>query len=637
MSTPSREEHFDRLLRWLDMEAAAEAEERRAKLTRTSPTEAERLGGTLVDMAVDDETVGLGGRRLWSLCKRNRTLALPWTRLRVGSPVLLTNGDADAKAERGVVSRRDDRSITIALASDSDELDSDGTWRIDASSDETARQRQRTAMQTLRRAQHGRAWQWTELLLGRREPRFHTEAAAEPFDTSLNEAQREAVRFALSADDLAIIHGPPGTGKTTTLVELVRRSVARGEKVLVCAGSNLAVDNLLERLTVAGIRTLRLGHPARVLPEVRNRTLDYLVDAHADMRVAEDLRREAGILFRRAARFTRARPAAGERGAQRAEARQMINDARKMERRLEHHLLDESDAICATLTGLDDNVLDDREFDLVVVDEAAQATEPPCWIPLVRTRKLVLAGDHCQLPPTIVSTEAARQGFSVSLMERLMQVGAGRWSRLLNVQYRMHADIMEFSSDQFYEGRLQAADDVAAHVLAELPGVIDDAATRAPLEFIDTAGAEFDESPVPGGESRFNRREAALVCSKVKALLAAGIRPTDVAVITPYAAQVRLIGEMLDMPEVEVDSVDGFQGREKEAVVVSLVRSNGDGEIGFLADTRRMNVALTRARRKLLVVGDGALLGGHPFYKALLDYVEQRGGYHSVWEEPLDE
>lgn len=637
MSTPSREEHFDRLLRWLELEARAEADDRRDRQARTSATEAERLGRTLVAMAVDDETVGLGGRRLWTLCKRNRTLELPWTRLGVGSPVLLASDDPAAPPLRGVVYRRDARSLTVALVGDPDDVDVDATWRIDASSDETARQRQRTALQTFRGAQHGRLLQWCDLLLGRREPKFHDEPPIAPLDSSLNEAQREAVRFALSADDLAIIHGPPGTGKTTTLVELVRQAVARREKVLVCAGSNLAVDNLLERLTAAGVRTLRLGHPARVLPEVRARTLDYQVDAHPDMQVAEDLRRQAAQIFRQASRYTRAKPAPGERAAQRAEARGMLNDAIRIERQVEKHLLDEAEAVCATLTGLDDAMLGDREFDLVVVDEAAQATEPPCWIPLVRGRRLVLAGDHCQLPPTILSVEAERQGFGVSLMERMMAMGRERWSRLLDVQYRMHERIMSFSSEQLYEGRLRADAAVAKHVLADLPHVTADDATSEPLQLIDTAGAEFDEASPPGGESRFNEREAKLVVRKVRSLLAAGLRPTEVAVITPYAAQVRLIAELLaDLPEVEVDSVDGFQGREKEAIVVSLVRSNADGEIGFLADVRRMNVALTRARRRLVVIGDGALLGGHPFYKALLDYFEQQAGYRSVWEEPLD-
>jgi superfamily I DNA and/or RNA helicase len=633
---PEPQSHFDRLLHWLDLEGRAEADERRAKLGRTSAVEAERLGTTLIDMAVEDENAGLGGRWLWTLCKRNRTLKLPWTRLGTGAPVVLTTGDAEVAPLRGVISRRDERSLTIALPAPPDDVDSSGTFRIDLSTDETARERQRTALRTMRSAKHGRQAQWRDLLLGAREPRFHEERPITPLDTALNDAQREAVRFALSADDLAIIHGPPGTGKTTTLVEFVRQAVARGEKVLVASGSNLGVDNVLERLAATDVRAVRLGHPARVLPSLRSRTLDYLLEAHPDVAVAEKLRKQAAEAFRMAGRWTRAKPQPGERASQRAEARRLLDDARRLEETIENHLLDEADVICATLTGLDPRIVGDREFDWVVIDEAAQATEPPCWIPLVRSKKLLLAGDHCQLPPTVVSKEAAAAGFAVSLMERLMQRGGAAWSRLLEVQYRMHEQIMSFSSQQFYEGRLVADPSVAARSLAELPGVTAGPATDGPLDLIDTAGAGFEEAAAAHGESRFNESEAKLVVRKVQALLDAGVAAADIAVITPYAAQVRLLRERIADPDIEIDSVDGFQGREKEAIVVSLVRSNDDGEIGFLSDVRRMNVALTRARRRLVVIGDGAVLGGHPFYRALLGYFEANSGYHSVWEEPLE-
>jgi ATP-dependent RNA/DNA helicase IGHMBP2 len=638
MNSPSTaDDFFDRFLRWLELEGRAEADERRTRLARLSAAESEKQGTTLVDMAVDDEDAGLGGRWLWTLCKRNRTLRLPWTRLGTGTPVLLTGEDPAAAPLRGVISQRNERSVTVALPAPPEDVDSSGSWRIDLSSDETARERQRSALRALRGAKHGRLQQWRDLLLGARDPRFHEEPPIRPFDENLNAAQQEAVRFALSADDFAILHGPPGTGKTTTLIEFIRQAVARREKVLVAAGSNLGVDNVLERLAAAGTRVVRLGHPARVTPALRDLTLDYLVEAQPEVAVAAELRKEAADLFRKAGRWTRAKPLPGERAAQRGEARRLLDDARRLESGVEKHLLDEADVICATLTGLDASRLDDREFQWCVVDEAAQTTEPPCWIPLTRSKRLVLAGDHCQLPPTIVSNEAARQGFAASLMERLMQRGGGRWSRLLDVQYRMHRQIMAFSSEQFYEGRLTADPSVAERTLVGLPNLVESPRTAVPLELIDTAGAGFEESEAADSDSRFNEGEAKIAIRCVRSLLDAGLDPRDVAVVTPYAAQVRLIRERLDLPEVEVDSVDGFQGREKEAIVVSLVRSNDDGEIGFLGDVRRMNVALTRARRKLIVIGDGAVLGGHPFYRALLDYFEREGGYHSVWEEPFDD
>jgi predicted DNA helicase len=248
-------------------------------------------------------------------------------------------------------------------------------------------------------------------------------------------------------------------------------------------------------------------------------------------------------------------------------------------------------------------------------------------------QRLVLAGDHCQLPPTIISPQAAAEGFGVSLMERLMALDGPRLARRLEVQYRMHQDIMAFSSQEFYDGALEADASVRGHRLRDLPGVTANALTETPVLFVDTAGAGYDEAAEDDGESRLNPQEGAVAAAQVQALLAAGVGAGDIAVITPYAAQARWLRGQLKAAEVEVDTVDGFQGREKEAVVVSLVRSNRDGEIGFLADVRRMNVALTRARRKLIVVGDSATVTAHPFYQRLVAYFEAVGAYRSVWEE----
>jgi superfamily I DNA and/or RNA helicase len=634
------ENHFDRLLRLLQLEAQAEAEQLRTRAARMSGAQAEKLGNTLVEMAVEDEMPGLGGRWLMTLCKRNRTLPLPWNRFGRGTPVLLTPEETEGGGLlRGIVADRTARNITIALQEMPDD-DEAPSWRIDYASDETARQRQRDALRFARDADRGRVKNWAKLLLGEKEPKFR-ELKETPLDiefrttTTLNESQQAAVRFALSADDFAVIHGPPGTGKTTTLVEFIRRVVRRGDKVLATAPSNMGVDNMLERLVARGVRALRLGHPARVSAALREHTLDYLLENHPDQKVCEKLRRDAEKLFQKAGKFTRAKPARGEKQAMRSEAKQLMAEARRMEERIEKYLLDEAEVICATLTGLDDRILGDREFDWVCVDEAAQATEPPVWIALPRAQRLVLAGDHCQLPATVVSTEAAAAGFSESLMERTVAKNPA-WAHMLSTQYRMHEQIMGFSSREFYDGKLVAHESAAGRLLSDLPGVAANELTTTPLEFIDTAGAGFDETAAADGESRFNESETRLVARKVRRLVEAGLEPRQIAVIAPYAAQVKLLRELLADVDVEIDSVDGFQGREKEAVVVTLVRSNETGEIGFLGDVRRMNVALTRAKRKLIVVGDSATLGGHPFYRDLLEYFESAGAYHTVWEDPLD-
>jgi hypothetical protein len=626
------EDHFLRLSRLLELESQAEARQLLEAVQRLAPGDAEASGLSLTDLVVRDEYAGLGGRFILTLGKRDRSRPLPWTRLQVGTPVLLSaQGDGDS-GWRGVVCEREETALRVAFNEPPDE-GRGAVYRLDLAPDEAARLRQRQALDRARSSHDDRLAELRRVLLGEAAPSFGPAPDLTPLDEALNDSQRDAVRFALSAADLALIHGPPGTGKTTTLVELIRQAVRRGQRVLVCAPSNLAVDNLLERLVACGEKVLRLGHPARVLPGLREHTLDLIVEGHPDVRQARKFVKEAFALFRQAGKWTRAKPEPGARRDMRQEARSLLADARRMEAQAVESVLNATPVLCATTTGLDSEVIGQRRFDLLVLDEACQTTEPGCWVPLLRADRVVLAGDHCQLPPTVVSPDAARQGFAVSLFERAVALYGDDVTRRLDVQYRMHEAIMAFSSRQFYGGTLRADPSVAGHRLCDLPGVERSALTESPVQCIDTAGAGYDEEREPDGESRLNPQEAALVARKVRAVLAAGVAPEAVAVIAPYAAQVRRLRELLPVPGLEVDSVDGFQGREKEAVVLSLVRSNAEGEVGFLADVRRTNVALTRARRKLLVVGDSATLSALPFYRELFEYFETAGAYHTVWEE----
>lgn len=633
-SAAPADEHFAQLLRWIDQEAHAEADAAQARMRRLSAAEAEKSGTSLVNLVVRDETTGLGSRVLATLGKRDLSQRLPWTRLNVGSPVLVTEeGSKDAPSQRAIVSQRTSHSIEVALARWLEPQADRPTYRIDLSSDEVARDRQRYALQRARGAEHERLAELRAVLLGDREPSFNPQTSIDPA-SRLNASQNAAIAFALSARDVAIIHGPPGTGKTTTVCELIRQAVARGDKVLACAPSNLAVDNLLERLLLHKLSAVRLGHPARVLPELREHTLDLMVESHPDLKVARQLVRDANQLRNKALRYTRAKPEPGAKQQMRAEAKQLEFDAAHIERQVVAHLLDRAAVLCVTLTGLDSELLGARQFDLAVIDEACQSTEPACWIPLLRSHKVILAGDHFQLPPTVVSRQAERAGFGVSLQERLIGLfGSAKVSRRLTEQYRMHAAIMGFSSAEFYDEELIAHDAVASHRLCDLPDVESSPLTESPLTFIDTAGAGYDEELEPDGESRRNPAEAELAVKQVESLIAAGLSAADIAVISPYAAQVRLLRSKLDHADLEIDTVDGFQGREKEAVVISLVRSNGNGEIGFLGDERRMNVALTRARRKLIVIGDSSTIGGHEFYQRLLTYFESHAAYKTVWED----
>ncbi len=630
----SGEDHFQRLAHLLELESQAEAQQILDQVRSLPAAMAERSGKCLVDLVARDEYGGLGGRYLVTLGKRDRA-PLPWTRLQVGTPVLLSIPNGGGQGWRGVVCERTEATLCVAL-NEPPETDADApVYRLDLAADEASRLRQRQALDRARSAAKDRLAELRAVLLGERAPAFLPEIEYAALDANLNESQREAVRLALAARDVAVIHGPPGTGKTTTLVELIRQAIRRGEKVLVCAPSNLAVDNLLERLLTHDVNAVRLGHPARVLPQLREHTLDLMVDSHPDARQARKFAKEAYALLRQAKKYTRARPEPGTRRDMRQEARALLADARRLENQAVERILNAAPVLCSTTTGLDSEVIGQRRFDLLVIDEACQTTEPGCWIPLLRCDRVVLAGDPCQLPPTVVSPDAAKLGFGISLLERLAALYGDQLTRRLDVQYRMHEDIMTFSSLEFYDGTLQADASVRGHRLCDLPGVATNALTETPVQYIDTAGAGYDEEREPDGESRLNPQEAALVARKVHALLQAGVVATDIAVIAPYAAQVRRLREVLKVPGLEIDSVDGFQGREKEAVVLSLVRSNADGDIGFLADVRRTNVALTRARRKLLVIGDSATLATLPFYCRLFDYFETIGARQTVWDEEM--
>jgi superfamily I DNA and/or RNA helicase len=628
------EEHFARLADLLELESEAEARQLVERVRRLPPAEAEATGHCLADLAVRDSYAGLGGRLILCLGKRDRQARLPWTRLGAGAPVVLSAQGGRGEGRRGVVAEREDGQVRVAFNEPPDEEEPGALYRLDVAPDEAARIRQRQALDRAAGAKRSRLAELRAVLLGVAEPAFADLVQEEPLDPGLNESQRDAVNFALGAVDVAVLHGPPGTGKTTTVVEVVRRAVRRGERVLVCAPSNLGVDNVLEKLLAFNENAVRLGHPARVLPALREHTLDLLVERHGNARQARKMVKEAFALFRQAGKWTRAKPEPGARQQMRQEARSLLADARRLEASAVASILDHTPILCATTTGLDPELIGPRRFDLLVIDEACQSTEPGCWVPLGWADRVVLAGDHCQLPPTVVSVEAARRGFGISLLERLVARFGAAVTKRLDVQYRMHERIMAFSSREFYDDSLVADESVRSHRLCDLPGVQATPLTEAPVTFIDTAGAGYDEEQEPDGESRLNPQEADLAARKVRQLLAAGVLAEDVAVIAPYAAQVRRLRALLaDVPGLEIDSVDGFQGREKEAVVLSLVRSNMEGEVGFLADVRRTNVALTRARRALVVIGDSATLANLPFYQRMCEYFEQVGAYHTVWEE----
>jgi hypothetical protein len=588
------------------------------------------------------ETSGFAGPR--SIAERcGGSIDLDELRIGPGDPVLLwRESPGEPDAQRGVMARREQGDVWVVVDGDPGEAMLEGGCNLDAEAPESTFVRGERAIARAIAAAAKPSSPFGAILAvlyGERAPTRDRALTWEPMDSALDEAQRAAIEGALAAHQVALVHGPPGTGKTRTLVEVVRQCVARGEQVLATAPSNTAVDNLGLRLVEAGLPVVRVGHPARVAPALEARTVDALVAASDGAALARELGDRARDLRRRAL---------GRRGP---EARELWSDVRGLERDARAALADAEAAVlarapvvCATCTGADHPALGERTFDTVVIDEATQAADPLALVAMARGRRVVLAGDPHQLPPTVVDVDAARAGLATTYFERLAR-RAG--APMLVTQHRMHEHIMRFPSASKYGGALVASPAVAAHALAGL-GARPDPERGGALWLIDTAGKDWldrqggldereDEAHVD--PSTWNPEQAERTAREVRRLISRGVAPADIAVIAAYDAQVRRLRALLAGERaagLEVATVDGFQGREKEAVVVDLVRSNPDGAIGFLADTRRMNVALTRARRFLLVIGDSATLGEHPYYAALVAAIDELDAHGSAWADEAD-
>lgn len=618
--------HLALLRTLLSRERDAQRERDRERRSSLPLHERVLAGLALDDLEIVDDAFGLGGRVLWTLAREPRR-PLEAT-LGVGAPVSLRARRAhEHEAVRAVVVRLARDRLTVAF--DRTPPAPDGAFVLELLPDEVTFERATAAIDALASEKHGRTPRHRAILLGERPPGFGALAAVD--EPGLNGPQRDAIALAEAADELALIHGPPGTGKSTVLAAIVARAVSRGEQVLCAAASNTAVDRLAELAAARGLRVVRLGHPARVADALQHLTLEAQVERLPDAHVARALHQEAHERFGYASRQRRqgrSRDRFGNAREAQAEGRRLLDEAHALERRSIAAVLDGAQVLAATLTGCLGRTLGPRRFPLAVVDEATQAIEPLAYAAFLRAERVVLAGDPLQLGPTVIDPEAARDGLGTSLFQRLLTAHGEGVKRLLTVQHRMHEGIMRFPSARFYEGKLCAHPSVAARLL-HAPGV-----DAPPLLFLDTSGKAFFEDRGEGQPSLHNVGEAALVVAHARALLAAGVAADEVAVITPYAAQAAAIGDALQDTAIEVDTVDAFQGREKEAILVSLVRSNDEGRLGFLEDLRRLNVALTRAKRHLFVVGDAGTLARHEAYDALVRRAQEDGGYRTAWEWP---
>ncbi|KAL9101582.1 MAG: hypothetical protein Q9163_003182 [Psora crenata] len=670
-------------LRLLSDEQAAETAQTSALLSTSSPYTLASAGLALTSLVLSSQRTGLGGKTVLELEQDAAIIGRDGGSIehgiRVGDIVRIGEQPkgGEKKKEKalmerrgveGVVIRVRGRGVEVAVSEGKGEEEglSGRLWVVKLANDATYKRMNQT-MERLRKMEEKDQTLLMRILFGLESPTTITQDLRNCeditfFDPALNEPQKDAVSFALASREVALIHGPPGTGKTYTLIELILQLLHRSQRVLVCGPSNISVDNIVERLAPHKVPIIRLGHPARLLPSVLNYSLDVLTQTSEAAGIVKDVRREMDAKQAKIKKTRNGR----ERKAIYGDIKELRKEYRQREMQCVSTLVHGSKVVLATLHGAGGYQLRNEVFDVVIIDEASQALEAQCWIPLLRAKKVILAGDHLQLPPTIKSTShesnpATRKdvnkhypkgSLETTLFTRLLSLHGEGIKRMLTTQYRMHHLICQFPSLELYDDRLTAAASVADRLLTTLPySVVDTDHTREPLIFYDTQGGDFPEaiaSDAPSAfvdgampkkrdlmlaDSKSNPAEAALAAQHVRLLLSAGVNEEDIAIITPYNAQLSLLSNLLkaDHPCIELGSVDGFQGREKEAVVLSLVRSNldetkggGEVEVGFLGEKRRLNVAMTRPRRQLCVIGDSETVGrGSGFLKRWMQFLEQ--------------
>lgn len=628
--------YFDDLLDLLKIEQAEDRAQYQ-KLTETTSIADRRANGlTWYPIAIRGSEMSRGDY-LTVEVERTTHQDIPH-QLRFGMPaVLFSNHDPKADRVEGTITHQSGNRAKITLRTDElPDWSRDGKLGIEVLFDENSYNEMEQALKTARNQSEKSDNRLIQILTGEKEPTFRSEAPTLSLPR-LNPSQVAAVGKIVAANELAIVHGPPGTGKTTTLIQAIKTLIKQDhQKILVVAPSNTAVDLLSEKLHGEGLNVLRIGNPARVSDRLMALTLDHKVSEHSAIKEAKKLKKQANE-FRNMAHKYKRNFGKAEREQRKAlfdEAHRIMKDVANTEQYVIDDLIAKAQVITATLVGANHYTVRHLTYHTAVIDEAGQALEPACWIPILKAQKVILAGDHCQLPPTIKSPEAARKGLAKTLLEKCVELHPEAVS-LLDEQYRMHEHIMGYSSQVFYENKLKAHESVARHSLFE---------GDTSLVFVDTAGCGFEEKL--DGTSSTNPEEAALLMRHLSQQVAdlsthytVQNFPT-IAIISPYKQQINILKEqLLQYPDllvygdkISVNTIDSFQGQERDIVYISLVRSNTEGDIGFLSDIRRMNVAMTRARKKLVIVGDSATLASLPFYADFITYSEALNTYQSAWE-----
>lgn len=632
--------HFDNLLELLKIEEEEDKNQYNNKILNYSLFERKQQGITWYPIIIRESYYGAGERLIVEL-ERPSDKHIPH-QFQIGRmAALFSNSEKGEKyAVNGVVSAVRENQLRITLNVDEmPEWAHRGKIGLDLLFDETSYKEMRLTINKVKKAD-GRLGELRDILLGFESATFKLLKEKANFP-SLNFSQNDAINNILSAEDVAIIHGPPGTGKTTTLIEAIISTLKNEKQVLVTAPSNNAVDLLTQKLAERGVNVLRFGNPARISESLIHHSIDVKVTEHKEFKSIKELKKRASEFRNMASKYKRnfGREERNQRKALYDEAYKILDEANKIEAYIVDDLIEKAQVITCTPVGSVNYLLKERNFNTVFIDEAAQALEPASWIPITRAKKVVFAGDHFQLPPTVKSDEAAKKGLAVTLFERTIKVQKA--DVMLKVQYRSNEEIMGFSSSYFYKNDLHADPSVKNNAL-DLNSPID--LLSKPIEFIDIAGCGFNETYETSETSVENKEEAELLVKHLRHLRDTletqhlNLSDFSVGIISPYKAQVNILkekfleDEWLSYTNLSVNSVDGFQGQERDIIYISLVRSNADNEIGFLKDYRRMNVALTRAKKKLIIIGDSATLSCDEFYLKFLEFIEKKGAYKSAWE-----
>ncbi|MFB6215716.1 MAG: IGHMBP2 family helicase, partial [Candidatus Aenigmatarchaeota archaeon] len=615
------EDYKEKYSELVELEREEEMERHRNEIENMSAKERQSKGRALLKMKGDDEGKGLGGDHIVKFSRRNE---LPDHEISVGDLVMVSkNEPLNPDNPTGTVTEKTKYSVSVAFSNKPPGFVYGKNVRLDLYVNDITFQRMLDALEDLE-VVVGKKLKLRNILLGESEPDFKETENLEIRNEELDESQRKAVERSLEAEDLFLIHGPPGTGKTTTLIEAIEQHVERNEKVLATADSNVAVDNLVDFLNRRGVYAVRVGHPARVTETLREHTLDYMVQNMDKYKDSQELWGKVEDISNRqdehtfpSGRWRRgmnnekikelAEEGRGSRGvpAEKIESMakwielqeekdELAKKAKKLEEEAVDEVMESADVVCTTNSTAGSELMEDRKFDVVAIDEATQATEPSCLIPMTHANKVIMAGDHKQLPPTILNQEAKKNGLEETLFERMLDVHGSKIKEMLNRQYRMNTDIMNFPSEEFYAAELEAADEVRNHKLNienEDENEIYDPDNV--VTFIDTNGKHPEESR-RGSTSKHNEREAEIIEEVTRELIDRGVEPESIGIISPYDDQVDLLNQKLDAKGLEIKTVDGFQGREKDVILLSFVRSNETKEIGFLEDLRRLNVSITR-------------------------------------------